>query len=286
MLLTETSTSILYGGLTFGAVDGNGVLWRLTGFAGWGSPDSTIQVQEKPRQRGAWSGDAYSQERYLTVTLFLRAPSPTLLNLALETLHSVVDYAEQPFTVTEAGFTRTVYVKCKLGVQDNKSSSTTAAPTFQVVADDPRKLWTPLTQTTGLPASSGGLLIPSGGLVIPSGGLVIPAQVTSGQLEMFNPGNETGPVVARFDGPLVGPEVTHSGTGLQVTFASSMTLGLGEFLIVDMEAHTALAQGQASRSKYITSRGWMGFEPGSNTFAFAAQSGTGTMTITATPASR
>lgn len=286
MLLTETSTSISYGGLTFGAVDGYGVLWRLTGFTGWGSPDSTIQPQEKPRQRGAWSGDAYSQERYLTVTLFLRAPTPTLLNQSLEQLSTAVDFAVQPMTVTEAGFVRTVYVRRKLGVTPNKSSSTTAAPTFQVEADDPRKLWATLSGVTGLPSSTGGLVIPAGGLVIPAGGLTIPATVVSGQIEMLNPGNETGPVWVRFDGPLVGPQVTHVGSGLSLTFSSSMTLGSGAFLIVDMEAHTALEQGQASRSKLITSRGWSGLEPGPNTFTFGAQSGTGQMTVTANPASR
>jgi hypothetical protein len=286
-LLPSTQTSVLYGGLTFGAVDDNGVVWKLTGFEGWGSPDSTIEVQPKPRQRGAWSGDAFSQERYLTVTLLLRAPSPALLNQALEQLSAAVDFAEQPMVVTEAGFTRTVYVRRKGGVEPNKINSWMAAPTFQVVADDPRKFWTPLVQSTGLPSSTGGLVIPSGGLVIPAGGLTIPAQVVSGQIEMFNPGNETGPVRLRVDGPISGPQISHVGSGLTLTFASSLVMGAGEWLDIDMEKHTVLANGQASRSKFITSRQWFGLEPGDNTFSFAAASGTtGQLTVTGIPASR
>lgn len=287
MLLTETSTSISYGGLTFGAVDTNGVLWRLTGFDGWGSTDSTIQPVQKPRQRGAWSGDGYSQERYLTPKLFLRAPTPALLNQALDQLIAAVDLNTQPMTVTEAGFVRTVNVRQKLGVTPNKLSSTVAAPTFQLEADDPRKFGATLSGVTGLPASSGGLVIPSGGLVIPAGGLTIPAVVTSGQIEMLNPGNETGPVWVRVDGPITGPQISHVGSGLTLTFAASMTLGSGEWLDIDMEAHTVLANGQASRNRYITSRQWFGLEPGPNTFSVAAASGTtGQFTVTANPAWR
>lgn len=287
MLLTETSTSVLYGGLTFGAVDGSGVLWRLTKLDGWGSPDSTIQPVPKPRQRGAWAGDAYSQERYVTVTLFLRAPTPALLNQSLDALDSACDFATQPLTVNEAGFSRTINVRRKLGVQPNKISSTMAAPTFQVVATDPRKFGAAVVASTGLPSATGGLTVATGGLTVPSGGLTIPAQVTTGQIELFNPGNETGPVEIRFDGDVTGPQVTHAGTGLSVTFSTDLSLGVGAFLDVNMEAHTALEQGQASRTRYITSRGWFGFDPGWNTYAFAATSGTtGTMTVTAYPAWR
>ena len=282
-LLTETSTSILYGGLTFGAVDGNGVLWRLTKLDGWGSPDSTIQPVPKPRQRGAWAGDAYSQERYVTVTLFLRAPTPALLNQSLEALSTAVDFDEHPFTVNEAGFSRRINVRRKLGIQPNKISSTIAAPTFQVIATDPRKFGTDLVGVTGLPSSSGGLVIPAGGLVIPAGGLVIPATVTSGQLEMFNPGNETGPVLLRVDGPGSGPVFT--GNGVVFAMQSSYTLGTGQYLIVDMEAHTVLEQGQASRTRNIAARGWSGFLPGDNTFACAG-SGSLQFTVTASPAWR
>ncbi|QDZ15775.1 phage distal tail protein [Humibacter ginsenosidimutans] len=287
-LLAGTSTSIQYGGLTFGAQDDDGVVWKLTGFDGWGSPDSTIDVQQKPRQRGAWAGDAFSVERYLTVTLLLRAPSATLLNQAIENLSSAVDFAQQPMTVTEAGFTRTVNVRRKGGVIPGKMNSFIAAPSFQVVATDPRKFGTPMVGTTGLPTSSGGLVVPTAGLVVPAAGLIIPAAVTSGDLEMDNPGNETGPVMLRIDGPCTGPQITHVGSGLTLTFASSLVLGAGEYLLIDMEKHTALEQGQASRSRFITSRQWFGLEPGPNTFSFAASGydAGAQLTVTATPAWR
>jgi len=89
----------------------------------------------------------------------------------------------------------------------------------------------------------------------------------------------------RIDGPIVGPIITHVGSGLQLVFSASLTLGVGEFLLVDMEAHSVLAQGQSNRSNWVTSRGWSGMEPGANTWSFAAASGTtGLLTVTGTPA--
>ncbi|MGN6200025.1 phage distal tail protein [Humibacter sp.] len=286
-LLPGTQTSVQYGGLTFGAVDDNGVLWRIQkdGFAGWAHPNSSIDVQPKVRQHGAWAGDAFGQEQYYTFTLLLRAPSAALLNNALAQLEAAITLDEQPMVVNEAGFSRWVNVRRKQGMTPNKINSWMAAPTFQVVNIDGRRFGTPLVGTTGLPSSTGGLVIPPGGLVIPAGGLTIPAQVSNGQIEMFNPGNETGPVVLRVDGPISGPQISHVGSGLTLTFAASLVLGAGEWLDIDMEKHTVLANGQASRSRYITSRQWFGFETGDNTFSFAAASGTtGQLTVTATPA--
>src|SRR5659263_156395 len=163
-----------------------------------------------------------------------------------------------------------------------KQTDTIAKWSIQVVADDPRKFSTPITASTSLPSSSGGLTIP---YTIPYS---INAVQNSGQVSIFNPGNETGPVVMRLDGPCVGPVITHIGSGLRLTFAASATLGLGEFWDIDMEGQSVLAQGQATRAQFITSRQWSGLEPGNNTFAFtaASYSAGALLTVTGTPADK
>jgi len=149
----------------------------------------------------------------------------------------------------------------------------------QFVALDPRKFGVPLTGSTGLPSSSGGLTVP---FTVP---FAINSTVAYGQVSLTNPGNEVGPVTMRIDGPCTGPVITHAGSGLSLVFAASLTLGVGEFLAIDMEAQSVLAQGQSSRANWITSRGWSGFEPGSNTWAFTAASVTAALlTVTANPA--
>jgi hypothetical protein len=61
-------------------------------------------------------------------------------------------------------------------------------------------------------------------------------------------------------------------------------MGAGEFLIVNMDAQTALANGQTTRAGYITSRGWSGFDPGANTWSFTAASFDASAQLTVTAA--
>jgi hypothetical protein len=114
----------------------------------------------------------------------------------------------------------------------------------------------------------------------------INAVTVTGQVSLINPGNETGPVRLRIDGPCRGPVVTHVATGAQLIFSSSLVLGYGEWIDVDMEARTVLANGQATRAPWITSRGWSGFTPGENTWSFtaAAFDAAALLTVVATPA--
>ena len=120
---------------------------------------------------------------------------------------------------------------------------------------------------TSAPSYFDGSMPAYGGLTVP---YVIPAVTATGQVSLTNRGNEPGPVRLRIDGPCVGPVVTHVSTGAQLVFASSLVLRAGEWLDVDMENRTVLANGQASRNGWITSRGWSAFDPGANSWAFTA----------------
>jgi len=120
----------------------------------------------------------------------------------------------------------------------------------------------------------------SGGLTVP---FTIDATTVSGQVSFTNAGNTPGPVTVRLNGPLTGPVVTHVESGARVAFSPLFTINTGEWVLVDMESHSALAQGQSSRSQWITSRGWSTFSPGGNTWALTATSGTGSMLVTTRP---
>lgn len=122
----------------------------------------------------------------------------------------------------------------------------------------------------------------TGGLTV---GFTVDATTVTGQVSLVNPGNEPGPVRLRIDGPCVGPVITHVSTGAQLVFSSSLVLRAGEWLEVDMESRTVLANGQSSRAGWITSRGWSQFDPGRNTWSFTAASFTSAarLTVTATP---
>jgi hypothetical protein len=284
--LATTSTTITVSSaastVVLNAQDANGVKWIVRGFDGWGGVAPTIQVVQKPRQQGGWAGLSYGQPRYLALSLMVVAPTPAALNVALDALYAAVDFGSCTLTVAEAAFTRSLTVRRNSDIQSSRTSNTIANVQFQVVAVDPRKLGTALTQQTALPATSGGLTVP---FTIP---FTITSTVVAGQINLTNPGNESGPVVIRIDGPCTGPIITHtsSTTTNALVFSSNLSLGAGEFLLVDMDKHTALANGQTTRAGYITSRGWSLFDPGANTWAFTASTyNSGSLlTVTASPA--
>ncbi|WP_243063182.1 phage tail family protein [Humibacter sp. RRB41] len=185
-------------------------------------------------------------------------------------------------TVTEYGVDRWVMVHREDEPIINRTRPDYAEFSLQMVSDDWRKFGTELSGSTFLPSSSGGLSVP---FAVP---FTIDATQVTGQVSLTNPGNTTGPVRLRIDGPTTGPQIAHIGTGLVLTFASSLVLGVGEWLDVDMEAQTALANGQSSRAMWITNRGWSGFDPGDNTWSFTAvgYDPASKLTVYATPASQ
>jgi len=262
-------------------VDAFGVRWILDrkGVQGWGAPAGTLAPKPKTRQMGAWGGLSYGKQRPLVLAGACIAPTEALAGDAENRFIDQCSLDDSVLTVTRAGISRWSTVR-----RDGEIDPVWANPfsfdwSVQFVAVDPRKFGTPITASTGLPSSSGGLTIP---YVIP---YTISGVQTSGQVSIFNPGNETGPVVMRLDGPCVGPIITHVGSGLSLVFAASLTLGAGEWLDIVMEDHSVLANGGPTRAQFITSRQWSGLEPGSNTWSFtaASYSAGALLTVTGTP---
>jgi len=270
---------VTVGPIALTSTEPSGVEWLLTDFKGWGAPGGTLTQVPKTRQRGAWSGRSDAQARPMVATGACFAPNASLAADALDRLIAACSLDETLLTVAEPARARWCMARRDGEIIPSWLGDDAFEYSVQFAADDPRKLGAPLTGSTGLPSSTGGLVVP---VTVP---LTINSTVTSGQVSLFNPGNETGPVTLRIDGPVTGPVITHVGSGLQLIFSASLALGVGEFLLVDMEAHTAMAQGQSSRANWITSRGWSGLESGNNTWAFtAASSSAALLTVTATPA--
>lgn len=272
------------GDITFNdsATDIYGVGWSMLTFEGWGATKPNLEVVPKVRGAGAWAGDSYSSARQLSLTGECFAPTPDLARQALDRLNDACTLEDTTFTVYEAGTERYLTVR-----RSDQISHAWVTPSFftwgvGLIALDPRKMGVPLTASTALGSSTGGLTVP---FTVP---YTIATVQVSGQVSLTNPGNEAGPVRMRIDGPVVGPVVTHVASGRQLVFSSSLVLGAGEWIDIDMDAKTVLANGQSSRSGYIISRGWSSFEPGQNTWAFSASSfnPASLLTVTATPADK
>lgn len=268
------------GGIPFGRVDEFGVDWGIEEFDGWGATGSTRQSVQKARAGGAWSGQGYAKPRAISSSGKFYAPTPEAAQAALDRLNGAVSLDDTDLMVHEPGMSRRVVAHRTDDVLHRWVMPTIGSWAIGLMADDPRKFATPLSASTRLPASSGGLTVP---FTVP---FSIDATLISGQVNLNNPGNETGPVILRVDGPCHGPSITHVASGLTLVFSASLVLGAGEWLTIDTEARTVMANDQSSRSGYITSRGWFGFVPGDNTFAFTATSfdSDALLTISATPA--
>jgi len=273
---------VTVGPLALTSTEASGVEWLLTEFKGWGAPGGTLTQTQKTRQRGAWSGRSDAQARPMVATGACFAPNATLAADALDRLIDACSLDETLLTVAEPARSRWCMARRDGEVIPSWLGDDCFEYSVQFAADDPRKLGSPLTGSTRLPSFTGGLTIP---FTVP---FPINSVRVSGQVNLVNPGNETGPVTMRVDGPCSGPVITHVASGLSLVFSASLVLGVGEWLDISMEGHTVLANGQSSRANWITSRGWSGFESGNNTWSFtaASYSSDALLTITATPADK
>jgi hypothetical protein len=269
----------ILGSLDVTGLDAFGVQWSVHALDGWGAPSTTLSPVQKPRQSGAWAGDSFSTQRHIVLSGIVVAPSQDALTDAIDRLSTATTLAAFTLTIVEGSRTRWISARRSDEVLFQYVTGTLATWSVQVIALDSRKFGTPLSNFTFLPVTTGGLTVP---FTVP---FTIASTVVSGQVSLTNPGNETGPVVLRIDGPTSGPQITHVGSAQALVFSSSLVLGSGEWLTVDMEKRTAMANDQSSRSGYITSRGWSGFDPGLNVWSFTATgyNAASKLTVTGTP---
>jgi hypothetical protein len=279
-LIAQSYASI--GALNLSYRDDNSVLWLLQTLKGLGATQGTIAPVQKPRAAGAWAGTSYSKARTVVVTGVVDAPNAALASDALDQLNLAASLDTTVFSFTESGRTRFVNVRRDGDVLESWLNANAFTYSIQFVALDPRKFGAPLTGTTHLPSSSGGLVWPE---VWPE---VWSAVTNSGAVSLTNAGNTPGPVVLRIDGPCSGPQVSHTSTTntSAVTFSSSLSLGVGEWLTVNMTTRQTLANDQSNRAAFIVSSGWSAFDPGVNVWSFqaSAYSSAAQLTVTATPA--
>lgn len=270
-------------GPVLGAEDEYGVRWSLTNFEGWrGSPNPTLDLTQRARDHGATDSESFLTPRVMVLEGLLHTEDGEAQDDAFDRLSAAVSL--EPFTllVAEPSGVRHCVVRRQGAVLPTLHTDKLAGYSVMVVAKDPRKYGDLVTASTLLPSSSGGLVRPS----------TWPRTWTgvsnTGVLRVNNAGNTQAPVWLRIDGPIPagGWTITHVGKQQSLTFSTSLALGAGEYVTVDMDRREILAQGQSARAGYVTSRGWFDLDPGDNDIAFSAQnySSTAQLTVTTKPA--
>lgn len=262
--------------------DEYGVEWIVTELKGWGAVQSTRENIQHTRAMGAFSSLGYARSRNLSISGEFIAPDSTYASDAIDRLNNAVSLTKFPLYVLEGDVVRYVWAYRSDEVIVSWRNKRAVSWSLGLVADDPRKFHPQISGSTGLPSSVGGLTFP---LTVPFS--ISGTQVT-GQVSLTNPGNENGPVLIRINGPIVAPVITHVNSGRSLVFSSSLELAEGEWIDIDMDKQAVLAQGQASRATYVTSRQWSSFVPGINTWAFTAEEyeADAAMIVYATPADK
>lgn len=279
--MSDDLTLATLGDQVLTGTDDFGCRWTLTSLTGWhGSPASTLAPVQKTRAPGAWLSPRQLTPRSLAPSGLVLAPTAEALRDALDRLNAAASLDGSLLAVTEGSLTRHATVYRQDDTLHTPETDLLASWSLGLVAVDPRKYGDQVVVSTGLPSSSGGLTWPVTWPILWSGA------VASGVVSIDNPGNTTAPIVIRIDGPCDSPRIIHDGTGAELVFASSYSLGAGSFLLIDMEKRTVLEGGTASRNQWVTSRGWFGLEPGANDIIFSAAdyNSSALMTVTTAPA--
>lgn len=260
-----------------GQTDAYGVRWSLTTFDGWdGSPSPTLQLTQRARGHGATDSESFMTPRILSLGGLIHGADTAAIEAAFDRLNAAVKLDPFEIVVLESGRMRNATVRRRGEVIPTWHSDKLAEYSVLVSAKDPRKYGDLVTATTRLPFSEGGLTFPA----------TFPVTFTgvsgTGKVTIDNPGNTEAPVWLRIDGPIPagGWTIAHQGKKRSLTFATSLALGAGEFLTVDMDRRQVLAMDQAPRSGYVTSRGWFSLDPGENVIAFSAQNYSSTASLT------
>lgn len=273
---------ISLGDVVLGAADDSGVDWTIDKFEGWGSPAPTLELKQRARGHGATASESFLKPRFMTISGLIIVRNHEDQDAAADRLVSAVTLDQFQLLVAHAGRVRNCMAQRQGEVLVTHLTDKVSSYSILIVAKDPLKYGDLVAAATGLPSSSGGVVYPVTYPVTYSG------VTNSGVVRLTNAGNAQAPVWLRIDGPIPagGWTVTHLGKKQSLTFASSLALGVGEFVTVDMGRREVLAQGQSPRSGYVTSRGWFTLDPGDNDIAFSAQnySATAQLTVTTKPA--
>jgi len=280
---SQVVRAVTLGSLNFDAIGEDGSEFLVTDIEGWdGSAGSTVALTQKLRAPGGWlSVNPQLTPSSLTVTGHVSAPDLATLKSAVHRLKSAASLEQTTLTVSDRGGQTLTMRVCRQGPPLVQSGGLYWDEfSLSLVAADPRKFGTSTTVRTGLPSQSGGLTFP---VTFP---VTWSAVSVTGQVSLVNDGNIVGPVQAVAYGPLTDFTVTHIGSSGTRAVSVALPLLAGEYVVIDMEAETVLAQGQASRTQYVTSRAFSGFDPGQNAWAFTSStySSSAQFAVTATPA--
>lgn len=237
------------GSIRLGMVDDAGVAWTVgaDGLQGWDSAEVRTQITQREADHGAWQGPIYLGERPITLAGTITAPDQARLDGAIEQLLAAVSLTDTVLTVYE-----TIPKQCTVRRSGKpltpRITDCIATYSVMVTAGDPRRYSTVQgSGSTGLPVTTGGLVLPA---TMP---WTLSAVTVRGEIDITNDGTFSTRPQFVISGPVTQPQVaTLYPDGTIALLAYSDTLGAGDNLVIDTDAHTVMLNGTASRRRYLS----------------------------------
>lgn len=263
---------------------------------GEGSPFALVQVEGlldlpalqtadrlRLRRHGQTPGDDWAQSRSVVFQLEVDAEDTTELNSAMSTLLDITRPGdpESPLTVqipgVAGGGKRRLNVRPRRRQVPINLDFFYGLPiaTVEMVATDPRIYdATAWRLQTALPSGTGGLSFAA------TSPLYYEASSETGDVEAENEGTFPVSPVMRIDGPVTNPSITHLEKGYTLDF--TITLGTGDYLLIDAESRSVLLNGSSNRYSTLSSTSqWWDLDPGANTIRFRSDANTEAAVLTA-----
>lgn len=273
------NVTALLGEQFLGAVDDYGAELFVTRVGGWWSgTGSTGEVTQRVADHGGWSNQPYRTPRHIELDVEVRAVDYDACTAAIERVIGAIPLRSDTLIITSGteALQATVQqdgdpvLSRAEDVSDNKPPGW-AKITVPLMAPDPRRYAVaPVTTSTGLPQTAGGLSLNNGSLTLP---LSIGATLSSGLLRVTNAGNMDSPPTLVVQGPcppftLSGRTIGTGGTPRPAgTLRFTDAIAAGRSLIIDTANHRALLDGTAPRTVTGT---WFTYAPGNNEVSFSA----------------
>ncbi len=264
------------GTLTLGA----GTDYQLrSGVEGLGLPDLRTSDTPRPQDHGLFWGSDYFGKRTLILDVTILGDDPGDAAAKMDALAAVWQppagsEATVPLTVDLPGqVARTLDGRPRRAAYnlDNLKAGIIVA-TLQYEAADPRLYSAETVASTAAATTGGGRTY---NRVYP---LVYAAGGTGGTLLVTNLGNFPSRPVLRVNGPSTTPRIENITAGRFL--AANVAVAAGEYLEFDLDAHTVMLNGTASRyGSLVSGSSWWELAPGDNSIKFTSADSAGTLDV-------
>lgn len=280
-MTVSTDWQIEFGGLLMGT-DTDYSITTVSGLADY--PEVQSSDHQRLRRHGLLPGDDFLAGRTVTIDLEVKGGgSYSGMSSAMDNLKRACRVgepeSEMAFQIPGIANGGLAYLNTRPRRMASVVDAKWRVPnqptvTVEFYGTDPRLYGSEESHVIGLPSASGGAEFNA----------VMNWQfgtVGSGStLQASNAGTFSTPLQFRIDGPVVNPVITNTTQDRFLLF--NLTVGAGEFLLVDTDDRTILLNGTQNRYSVLDSAStWFDLNPGADEITFAGDAlGTGTLTVT------